>query len=414
MSRRKRRSSAGRDVLIAGGGNSGTALAVALAAADFNVTLIEPRPPAPSPDNADVGLRVSALGPGSRHFLERLRAWPENDRRGPTAYREMSVCDTTGLGDLTFHAHQHSLSALGWIVDNQQLQQQLWRAAADAGVTLLGEHAVSGVQQNSRGVTVTLGDQRQLRADLLVAADGARSPLRGLLGIEVNESDYGQRAVVCTVTTAAANPGIAWQRFLPGGPLALLPVSEGRSSLVWSLPAEQAEDCLAQDEAAFSQQLSLAADSPFGAVVHCGPRAAFPLSMMLAGRYVEQRCVLLGDAAHRVHPLAGQGLNLGLQDAAALAELLIDAGGIPAEPQSLQRLLRRYERWRRSDDELVIRGVDAIGRMLRGEGLLPRISALGMRTVDHFWPLKDVFLRWACGLGEQAPRGFRQAAVDDA
>lgn len=400
------------EVLVAGGGNVGAALAVALARQGQRVALVEPKPPdvpvakVNSSDEAahDVGLRVSAVSPGSRRFIESLGAWPKSDRRGPTPYTQMQVESESGAGELNFAAHEHGLDALGWIVDNRHLQQSLWLAAEHAGVELLTGSCVEQFQERGQSVVVTMNTGRRLRTALLAAADGARSPIRQQLNIHCRQRDYEQSALVAVVTAEEANAGVAWQRFLVGGPLAFLPVSEGRSSIVWSLPRDAAEAHLNMSEEAFLSALTIATGRRFGRVLGCGRRAAFPLSMMLARRYVDGRVVLVGDAAHRIHPMAGQGLNIGLQDAAALAELI--AGAVPSDPA---RMLRGYERWRRSDDEMVVRGVDAIGRLMRSENTsLGRIAGLGFNLVDRVWPMKDHLLRWACGLGSQAPAAFRQ------
>lgn len=404
------------DLLIVGGGNVGAALALAMGQqlpsdTAWRIGLVEPRPPENAEHEADVGLRVSALSPGSRHFLEHLDAWPQLDRRGPQAYTRMEVEDASGRGQLHFNAEEHALPALGWIVDNQHLRGSLWQQLAQTRVEILSGVEIRALQQRRRGLSVELNDGRELRVGLLAAADGARSAVRQLLEIPVTERDYQQQALVAVVETTQVNPGIAWQRYLPGGPLAFLPVTEGRSSIVWSLPDAQVAEYLAMDNESFCQALGGASDYRFGPIKTVGERAAFPLSLMLAQQYLVDRVVLLGDAAHRIHPQAGLGLNLGLQDAASLAELLgqvvADNAEILTDELALKRVLRRYERWRRSEDELVVRGVDRIGQLMRGDGTLAQVAGAGLSLVNRLTPLKAMFLRQACGIGGDAPAWFR-------
>lgn len=402
------------DVLIVGGGNVGLSAAAALRALALRVIVIETRPALlpQEGDNPDVGLRVSALGLGSRRFLEQLQAWPAFDQRGPVAYQQMHVESDSGLGRVRFHAHEHGLSALGWIVDNEHLRQTLWQSCESLGVEFKAT-AVQSVQSSKRYAVTHLADGTELRSALIVAADGARSPIRQQLQIQCHERDYEQSALVAVVETEQANRGLAWQRYLPGGPLALLPVTEGRSSIVWSMPKEDVDAHLALDDAAFCAALTAASQSVFGQVLAVGERAAFPLSMLLAQHYAKERVLLMGDAAHRIHPQAGQGLNIGLQDAAALAEIITEhqSGGQLqlADTEYIGQLLRAYERWRRSDDEIMVRGVDQIGRLMRGTSPRAKLAGLGFSLANKAWPLKDLFLRHAIGLSGTAPKVFRQA-----
>lgn len=401
------------DVLIAGGGNVGLAMAAAIQQQGFSAAVVEGRPPqvsaraAEGESSPDVGLRVSALSVGSRRFLEHLQAWPSSDRRGPTAYQQMRVESRDGRGCLNFSAHEQGLPALGWIVDNEHLRATLWQRCQQLGVALHEGRQVAQVASKSRSVSAQLDNGQSLRAQLLVAADGARSPIRAQLNIELEERHYEQQAIVAVVNTEQPNTGMAWQRYLSSGPLAFLPVSGGRSSIVWTLDGEQAQSLMTADDEHFMAALQEASAHQFGRITAIEQRAAFPLSLMLAKRYVQERVVLAGDAAHRIHPQAGQGLNIGLQDAAALAELLAECGEIPSQGLALDRLLRRYERWRRSDDELMVRGVDRIGQMLRGDSLSAQWAGLGLSVVDRIAPLKSLFLRHAAGTEWGAPEWCR-------
>jgi 2-octaprenyl-3-methyl-6-methoxy-1,4-benzoquinol hydroxylase/2-octaprenylphenol hydroxylase len=258
---------------------------------------------------------------------------------------------------------------------------------------------VTGYEAREDRVVLELdaGDAASLSARLLVAADGAGSPLRRLAGLDTHGHDYGQRGVVAHVATERPHQHTAWQRFLPGGPLALLPLADGRSSIVWSLPEAEAQRVLALDDAAFCAELGVASDFRLGRVLASTRRAAFPLRLQLADRYQAERLVLLGDAAHAVHPLAGQGVNLGLRDVAELRDTLVDARGAGRDIAA-PHVLRRYARRRRSADTLDAWGFDALGRIYAWQAPpLVAARALGVRLVDRLAPLKRRLAAHAAG-----------------
>jgi ubiquinone biosynthesis UbiH/UbiF/VisC/COQ6 family hydroxylase len=241
-----------------------------------------------------------------------------------------------------------------------------------------------------------------LQAPLLVGADGAGSRVRAHTGIRQDHWDYNPKGVVAVVRCERANPGIAWQRFMNGGPLAFLPLGDGASSIVWSRPLTEADRLLALEPADFLAELESACGSWLGACESVGERAAFPLSMRLSERYVSDRIVLLGDAAHVVHPMAGQGVNLGLADAAALTELLIGNHRVGRDIGE-RALLKRFDRWRRSESEIMARGTHALRDLFSPDSLgLPR--RFGMRVVSSSWLLREMFLRRATGRSRNSPR----------
>jgi len=405
--------SADTDILIAGGGIAGATLALLLAEKGFSVLLAEPRPPDSAAVVDDVGQRVVALNQASRQVLAMASGWPAPDAAGPTAYRTMQIEDERGTGRLTFEAFEHGVEALGWIVDHRQLHGVLWQRLRAGRVRLLAGRAVVAVDDNGADgeiASARLDDGTLLKTRLLIAADGARSALRQGLGIPLAATAYGQKALVAVIMTREPNSGIAWQRFLSGGPLALLPVTRGRSSIVWSLPDERAAAMIAAGDDEFHRALNTASREVFGPVEASGPRAAFALDMQLARRYVAGRVVLLGDAAHRTHPLAGQGLNLGLADCAALLAVLGTEQRPLAAPRSW---LRRWERARRSEDEIMIRATDLINRTMSpalGPFSAPRswLAGFGLAAVDRLWPLKDWLFRRAAGLTPPAAPLLRQ------
>jgi 2-octaprenyl-3-methyl-6-methoxy-1,4-benzoquinol hydroxylase/2-octaprenylphenol hydroxylase len=310
----------------------------------------------------------------------------------------MRIWDASAPGELAFDATERGEAALGWIIENRLIQHALWQAAAaDARVRIVCPAEVSDVENEIDGAVVVLADGTRLRARVAIAADGAESPVRAKLGIACTERDYRQRAVVAHVATARIHEDTAWQRFLPTGPLAFLPLADGRSSIVWSLPDDEAARILALDETTFRIELGAASDFRLGEIVSTTPRAAFPLRMRLAEKYVAGRCVLAGDAAHVVHPLAGQGMNLGFRDVACLARVLRDArergGDIGAA-----HVLRRYERERRSENALAARGLDAIERLfVAGDPLMPTLRGAGLAIVNRIVPLKEWFASIAAG-----------------
>jgi 2-octaprenyl-3-methyl-6-methoxy-1,4-benzoquinol hydroxylase/2-octaprenylphenol hydroxylase len=273
----------------------------------------------------------------------------------------------------------------------------LWQSLEAAGVRRLCPATVKDYELRSDRVVLELADGESLAVRLLVAADGAGSPLRERAGIATHGRDYGQRAVVAHVATERPHAHTAWQRFLPTGPLALLPLADGRSSVVWSLPEAEARRVQALDEQAFLDELGMASDFRLGRITSATPRAAFPLKLQLADTYQGERFVLLGDAAHTVHPLAGQGVNLGLRDVAELRDTLVQAREQERDIAAAH-VLRRYARRRRSADTLDAYGFDALARIY-GWQAPPLVAArgLGVRMLDRLDLLKRCISGHAAG-----------------
>jgi 2-octaprenylphenol hydroxylase len=386
------------DAVIVGGGAIGTALALALARDGFEVALVESRAPKPWRVEDDVDLRVVALAADTRKLLDDLGVWTPIAAARTAPYRRMRVWDASAPGELCFDAAERGEAALGWIIENRLIQHALWAAATQApGLRLLSPAEVAAVENGADAAEVSLADGTRLRAHVVIAADGAESPVRAMLGIETTGRDYAQRAVVAHVVTARAHENTAWQRFNPGGPLAFLPLSDGRSSIVWSLPDSEAARILALDDAAFRDELGCAFDFRLGEIISTTPRAAFPLRMRFAGKYVAGRCVLAGDAAHVVHPLAGQGMNLGFRDVACLRRVLGDArrrgSGIGAA-----HVLGRYQRERRSENTLAAYGLDGIERLFGNPGAIASgLRGAGLAMVGRAGPLKHFFAEMAAG-----------------
>jgi 2-octaprenylphenol hydroxylase len=385
-------------VLVVGAGMVGGALACALAGQGRRVALVESQPPAALPTDG-FDLRVSALTRASEALLGRIGVWPGMAQRRVSPFREMYVWDAGSNGAIRFDAAEIGEPHLGHIVENRvtvaaleeriaRLHQVDWHRPCRPLRLVFGP---SAVRLDLGGV--------ELEAELVVAADGAASRVRELAGIPCPVMDYGQQGLVATVRTERAHRETAWQRFLPGGPLAFLPLVQGHSSIVWSVPPEQARELLALSDEQFCAVLTDAFEARLGRVEWVGPRAAFPLRRQHAQQYVQPRLALVGDAAHTIHPLAGQGVNLGLLDAAALAQVLDglpDAGDL--------RALRRYERWRRGHNLAVQALMDGFKWLFGVQGGAARVArGLGLAAADRAGPVKRMLMRQAMGLDGDLP-----------
>ena len=376
----------------------GAAAALALARAGFATTLLEARAPKAWSPHDEVDLRVVGLAPSSLSLLDELGVWPSIRDARASPYAHMHVWDAESGAAIDFDAASEGRELLGYIVENNLVQWTLWQALEAAGVRRLCPTEVRTFDAREDRIQLELADGETLAARLLVAADGAASPLRQLAGIATTGRDYAQRAVVAHVSTERPHDGTAWQRFISTGPLALLPLADGRSSVVWSLPEAEALRVLALGDQAFLDELGLASDFRLGRITGTTQRAGFPLKLQLAECYQAERFVLLGDAAHAVHPLAGQGVNLGLRDVAELRDTLVaarDAG----RDIGAAHVLRRYARRRRSADTLDALGFDALARIYAWQSpALVAARGLGVRLLDHLAPLKRRLAEHAAGL----------------
>jgi len=401
------------DIVVCGAGSVGATLAGLLAAEGFSCVLVDARsePQATVPPGADP--RALALTPASRAILESFDLWRRLSPRSIGVFERMQVWDEGGRGRIGFDCAEICAPVLGYIVPQPELQQALdERIRALPGVTVLRGVEAAGIDWHADRIVLRLSDGTALAARVAVAADGSRSPLRAMAGIDFPIRAYGQEAVACLVRTELPHANVARQRFLRGGPLAFLPLFEpDRCGIVWSTTPERARALLEMDEAAFNEALAAAFEGVAGRVLESGPRRAFPLGAAHAERYVRGRLVLAGDAAHCVHPLAGQGANLGLLDAAALAEVLGDARRQGRDPGSA-RVLRNYERWRRAENTAMGFALDALQKLFEpAAGPLPGLRNLGLDLVDRSGFLKHAIMRRAMGIEGDVPALVRGAGA---
>ncbi|MCS4502950.1 2-octaprenylphenol hydroxylase [wastewater metagenome] len=398
------------DLLVQGGGMIGLATALAAADGGARVALLDREPPRPW-QGGEVRQRVSALNLASERLLTGLGVWPEILAERAGRFEAIHAEDAASEARVRFEAADAGLAHLGHIVENELVCAMLAARAPQAGVSRLAPGAIAEWTPEAEGLDVRLEDGRRLRTRLLVGADGAGSAVRTRAGIHARVAPYGQEAVVANVTTGARHGHAARQRFLEGGPLAFLPLADGRCSIVWSLPADEAEVTAGLSDAAFTTLLDEAGGSLVGGIESVGPRARFPLRRLHAERYIDERVALVGDAAHVIHPLAGQGANLGFRDAATLAEGVVTALAAGRDPGG-RGLLRRYERARRGDNHAMQLAMDAFhAAFTRHDPLLVRLRGAGFGTADRVPPLRRAFMRAATGLAGELPALMRTPGV---
>ncbi len=392
-------------VIVCGGGMVGAATACALAHGGISVALLDRFNPERQWPPGTIDNRVSALTPASQNILAMLGAWPGMVQRGVCAYRDMRVWDARADGELHFDCADTGFSELGHLVENRVTVAALWDVLDSLpSASCITPAQVVDMQLTEHSRQLRLEDGRILEADLVIAADGRDSALRAMAGIAVTGWDYHQDGLVATVTTERSHQYTAWQRFLDEGPLAFLPLKNGQCSIVWTLSSETSKSYLALADKDFLQVLEQASGGILGKMLDTGPRAAFPLRFQHANRYIEQRFALCGDAAHAMHPLAGQGVNSGLLDAAAIAELVLLTQQ-EQRPLSSLRYLRRYERWRKGDNLILMSSMDLLNKTysVTAEPFVGLRSA-GMNRINSLAPVKAYFNRYAMGLRDDLPK----------
>jgi len=391
------------DLIIVGGGMVGAVLACAMAESGFRVCVLEAQAPQTDWPPEEIDLRVSALSRASQRILHHLGVWERMAQMRVSPYTDMQVWDAGGKGSIHFSAADIGEPDLGHIVENRVTQLALWeRLSKLSNVTLLCPARVSRLEFGT-SPNLWLDDGRSLQTRLIVGADGRDSQVRKLAGIGSRGWDYDQHAIVATVRPQQHHRFTAWQRFMPSGPLALLPILDGRCSIVWSTEPLQAQELMGLEDGDFCEVLSLASERVLGEMLEVGPRGLFPLRLGHAETYVREGLALVGDAAHAIHPLAGQGVNLGFLDAATLAEVLIEAKRVGRNPGALATL-RRYERARKGANMGMLASMDLFKRFFSNEILpLQLLRNFGLSLVDQAGPVKNLIMRRAMGLSGELP-----------
>lgn len=397
------------DVIVVGGGMVGGLFACALGDSGLKVAVLE-RYPAPTPDALES--RVSAITPASRAMLEAVGAWAGVGARPYGTVRAMRVWDDAGRGAISFEAADIGEPCLAYIVENNAIVAALrQRVSRFTNIHWISPAPIVDMTVVSPVGRITLDDGRLLSTRLIVGADGADSAVRRAAGIALRRLDVAQKSIVATVETEWSHGETAYQRFLSTGPLAFLPLAERhRCSIVWSADSARADALMALDDVAFVHELGAAFGENLGGILSAHGRAIFTLGLAHAVSYVAPGVALIGDAAHTVHPLAGQGVNLGFLDAATLAEVVLDAAHKRKQLGAVH-VLRRYERWRKGDN-LGMVAITGGFKYLFGNSMpvLRDVRSFGLTLVDAARPIKNCFMRRACGLNGDLPKLARRAS----
>ncbi|WP_177329179.1 2-octaprenyl-3-methyl-6-methoxy-1,4-benzoquinol hydroxylase [Pseudomonas sp. 2(2015)] len=397
------------DLLIVGAGMVGSALALALQHSGLEILLLDGSPLSIKPFDQQSAFepRVSALSAASQRILERLGAWQGVSERRLSPYSDMHVWDGSGTGQIHFSAASVHAEVLGHIVENRVVQDGLLERLHDSEIGLLANARLEQMRRSGDDWLLTLADGRTLRAPLVIAADGANSAVRRLTGCETREWDYLHHAIVTSVRCARPHQATAWQRFTDEGPLAFLPLlRDGQQdwcSIVWSTTPEQAEHLMALSDEAFCAELERAFEGRLGGVLQADPRVCVPLRQRHAKRYVAEGLALIGDAAHTIHPLAGQGVNLGFLDAAVLAEELLHAYE-RGERLADIRVLSRFERRRMPHNLALMAAMEGFERLFQADPLPLRwLRNSGLKWIEQLPQAKALFVRQALGLSGDLP-----------
>jgi 2-octaprenyl-6-methoxyphenol hydroxylase len=400
------------DVAIVGGGMVGATLAVALAPLHLRVALIEAVPHnAASQPSFDE--RTTALSNGSRRILETIGVWPAVNAQA-TPIAKIHVSDRGRFGFARIDASEQGLPAMGYVLPNRALGSALWSLLPSPGIKIFCPAQVSGLAANEEAVKIEIaeaGATIAIDAKLIVAADGAQSVVRSAFGVAAEVRDYNQTAVITTVLPQRFHDNVAYERFTPEGPLALLPLDGGRCTLVLTLAKDAAQSALAWSDQEFLAEVQRRFGFRLGRFLKVGRRVPYPLSLTQSDRTSAPRCVIIGNAAQGLHPVAGIGFNLGLRDAACLAELIAENLASDADPGSA-KLLSEYDAWRRADRGGVIAFTDGLVRLFSNPlSGVARLRNLGLLAFDLLPPAKSALSRLSTGGGGRVPKLARGVAL---
>lgn len=403
------------DVIIGGGGMVGLSLAIALAKGGLDVVVADPVPQSAALDAKFDG-RVCALSYASVRMFEALGIW-EHLKNDAQPINDILVTDSKLGGQpspfsLHFDAAEAHAAALGHIVENRHTRSGLFAVAGTlANLRLVSPAALTNLKSDAAGITASLANGETIRAKLAVAADGRESPMRELMGLSVISWSYAQWGIVATVAHDKPHNGVAYEHFLPAGPFAILPMTGNRSSLVWTETETLAPSMMQLADADFDAEIARRFGSHLGTTKAAGPRWSYPLKFHLARGYVKPRFALAGDSAHGIHPIAGQGFNLGLKDAAALSEIVLDAARLGLDIGALDTL-QRYERWRRFDSLVMSFAMDGLNRLFSNDiAPLRVLRDVGLGLVDAVGPARRFFMRHAGGDVGKLPRLMKGEAA---
>ena len=390
------------DVLVVGAGPVGALTAALMAQNGLKVMVIEAGDPqilsAPASDGRAIAIALSA-----KRSLEVGGFW---DYLAPYAEAILDIQITDGNAPVKLHYDHRDVGGdpFGWIVENEEIKSAALKRLADLGVTLHTQTNVEQWQFDADGVTAVLSNKQTVKARLAVAADGRRSPTRTAAGIKITGWDYHQSAIVCAIHHDQPHHGVAYEHFMPAGPFAMLPMTDQRSGIVWTEKRHLVDAILQQDDACFLGELAEKVGNTLGTISLAGPRFAYPLTFQMAERYIGKRLGLVGDAAHGMHPIAGQGLNVGIRDAAALAQVVVEGARLGLDIGSSQ-VLDRYQRWRRFDTTLMMGVTDGLVKLFSNRNpLLAAARDVGLWAVQQCGPATRLFSRHAMGVVGDLPR----------
>lgn len=388
------------DIIVVGGGMVGLAFAASLKDSDYNILIIDTQQPSPISEGPHI--RVSAVNLASEYFLKNIGAWQQIPEARLSPFGHMSVWDQDSFGSIHFDGTQVQQNHLGHIIENDVLRLALWQQVEQmANVTIKVPGVCKQVGFNDEGAMLSLENGDMISCKWLVAADGANSWLRSQAQIPMTFWDYQHNAIVATIRTEHPHQQTARQIFTPDGPLAFLPLwDEHLCSIVWSVSHETGAKLMSLNKSAFEQTLATAFDMKLGLCTLASQKAKFPLKMRFAREFVKQSLILLGDAAHTIHPLAGQGVNLGFMDAASLAQTLLETDN----PD-----LGKFERWRKTEAAEMIAVMEGFKRLFSGDDPVKKmIRGIGLALADEIAPAKELMIRYAIGLEGDLPELARK------
>ena len=394
------------DLIIIGGGMVGLSLAIAVAQSGVNVTVVEK-------DYLDLQLkpefdgRVSAISLGSERVLNAIGVWQYMLPKAE-AILDIRVADDYSTSHVHYNYHDTGSEPMGHMVENRHTRIALLKRVAELpNINLITKTEVSNFERDANNATVTLSNGSIWQAPLLVAADGRRSKMRDLVGIKTIERGYKQHAIVCTIEHELPHQGLALQRFLPAGPFAALPMQNNRSAIVWSEDERLAPEVIKLPDVEFAAEIKVRLGDYLGDFKVIGKRFSYPLNLVLAKKYIDNRFALVGDSAHGIHPIAGQGVNVGFRDVAVLAELIVEAMRLGQDIGGT-KMLEHYQRWRRFDAMSMGAIMDGLTRLFSNDIKPIRLARdLGLDLVNKTPPLKRLFMRHAMGLMGDLPKMMR-------